>query len=88
MRTALFLVSGFLLLAAFCIWARLFSENLPSAASWATSLFVLVWLGITGFNMWVGVNKAGYSAAEEMPVLLLLFGIPVAAALLLKWKVL
>lgn len=88
MRTALFLGSGFLLLAAFCIWARLFAENFPAAASWATGLFLVVWLAITGFNMWVGVNKAGYSAAEELPVLLLLFGVPAVAALLLKWKLL
>ncbi|MDQ7957126.1 MAG: hypothetical protein REJ24_18870 [Rhodocyclaceae bacterium] len=88
MRTALFLGSGFLMLAAFVIWARLFSENFPAAAAWAIGLFLVVWLGITGFNMWVGVSKAGYSAAEELPVLLLLFGVPAAAALLLKWKLL
>ncbi len=88
MRTALFLGSGFLMLAAFFIWARLFAENFPAAASWATGLFLVGWLAITGFNMWVGVSKAGYSAAEELPVLLLLFGVPAVAALLLRWKLL
>lgn len=88
MRTALFLGSGFLLLAAVFIWARLFSENFPAAGGWLTGLFIVVWLGITGFNMWVGVNKAGYSASEELPVLLVLFGIPAIAAVLLKWKLL
>lgn len=86
MRTALFLAAGFLLLAAFLILARLFSENYPSASAWATSAFLLLWLALTGANMWTGVSKAGYSVAEELPILALLFGVPAVAALLLKWK--
>ena len=88
MRTALFLLAGFLLLAALLILARLFAENYPSATTWATFGFVLLWLLVTAVNMWVGVNRAGYSAAEEFPILLLLFGVPAIAALVLKWKVL
>jgi hypothetical protein len=88
MRTTLFLAAGLLLLAAFFILARLFSENYPSAATWATIAFLVLWLVVTGANMWVGVNKAGYSAAEELPILLLLFGVPAVVAILLKWKVL
>ena len=86
MRTALFLLAGFLLLAAFLVLARLFSSNYPSATSVATTGFVVLWLAITGFNMWVGVTKAGYSAAEELPILLLLFGLPAIVAVVLKWK--
>lgn len=86
--TVLFLAAGFLLLAAFFILARLFSENYPSATSWATFAFIALWLVLTGANMWVGVAKAGYSASEELPILLLLFGVPAAVAILLKWKVL
>ena len=86
MRTGLFLVSGFLLLAACLVLAKLFSGNYPSASSVAIAVFVAVWLALTGFNMWVGVSKAGYSVTEELPILLLLFGVPVAAALVLKWK--
>lgn len=54
----------------------------------AIGTFLLLWLALTGFNMWVGVFKAGYSVAEELPVLLLLFGVPAVAAVVLKWKVL
>lgn len=86
MRTGLFLLAGFLLLAASAILARLFSQNYPSAASVATGAFVVLWLALTGFNMWVGVARAGYSVAEELPILLLLFGVPAAAAVLLRWK--
>jgi hypothetical protein len=88
MRTALFLASGLLLLAAFFILAKLFSENYPEAAMWATIAFVVLWLVVTAVNMWVGVNKAGYSAVEELPVFLLLFGVPAVVAIALKWKVL
>jgi len=88
MRTALFLVAGFLLLTAFLVLARLFASHYPSATTWATSGFLAIWLLVTAANMWVGVNKAGYSAAEELPILLLLFGVPALAAIVLKWKVL
>lgn len=88
MRTALFLASGFLLLAAALILAKLFSQNLPSATTWATAGFALLWLAVTGANMWVGVTKAGYSPAEELPIFVLLFGIPAVVAAVLKWKVL
>jgi hypothetical protein len=86
MRTGLFLLAGFLLLASLFVMARLFAENFPSASLVATAVFVVLWLGLTGFNMWVGVARAGYTVAEELPVLLLLFGVPAAVAVLLKWK--
>jgi len=86
MRTALFLLAGFLLLASVLIVAKLFSANYPAATGWATVAFVAFWLVVTAANMWVGVNKAGYSMSEELPILLLLFGVPALVALLLKWK--
>ncbi|HTT11279.1 MAG TPA: hypothetical protein VMG60_10355 [Burkholderiaceae bacterium] len=88
MRTALFLLAGFLLLAAFLVLARLFAQHYPSATTWATIAFVLAWFLVTAANMWVGVNRAGYSAAEEVPILLLLFGAPALAAVVLKWRLL
>jgi hypothetical protein len=36
--------------------------------------------------MWIGISKAGYSVAEELPILLLLFVVPVAAAVLVRWR--
>jgi hypothetical protein len=88
MRTGLFLLAGFLLLTGALILARLFAENYPSATAVATGIFLLLWLVLAGFNMWVGVSKAGYSVAEELPILLLLFGVPAVVAVVLKWKVL
>jgi hypothetical protein len=88
MRTALFLVAGFLLLAASLLLGRLFSANYPGATVVATIAFVALWLVIAGANMWVGVVRAGYSVIEELPIFLLIFGLPAAVAILLKWKVL
>jgi hypothetical protein len=88
MRTGLFLLAGFLLLAASVVLARLFSHDFPSAGTTAIAVFLVAWLALTGVNLWVGVNKAGYTVAEELPILLLLFGVPAAAAMLLRWKLL
>jgi hypothetical protein len=88
MRTALFLFAGALLLAAALILGKLFSANTPGATLVATVAFVGVWLVIAATNMWVGVAKAGYSAGDELPIFLLVFGLPALAAVLLKWKVL
>lgn len=85
MRTALFMLSGFLLLAACAVLARLFSGNYPRATLVGTVIFAVLWLLASGANLWVGVSKAGYSFNEEFPIFLLIFGVPVLAAVLLKW---
>ena len=87
MRTGLFLLAGLLLLAASLLLGRLFSANYPAATTLATILYVAVWVMIAGANMWVGVAKAGYSVAEELPIFALIFGVPAAVAIILKWKV-
>jgi len=86
MRTVLFLAVGFLLLAAFLILGRLFSANYPSARYAATVAFILCWLLISVFNLWVGVSKAGYTVADELPTFLLIFAVPAAVAVILKWR--
>jgi hypothetical protein len=88
MRTALFLVAGFLFLAASLLLGRLFSANYPGATVVASVVYVAFWFIIAGTNMWVGVARAGYSLAEELPIFLLIFGLPAAVAIILKWQVL
>jgi hypothetical protein len=36
--------------------------------------------------MWLGVSQAGYSFQEELPILLLIFLLPVAVAVVVNWK--
>ena len=86
MRTGLFLLAGFMFLAASLIVGKLFSENYPGSTTIATVLFVAGWLVIASFNMWTGVAKAGYSVAAELPILALIFGVPAVAAILIRWK--
>jgi hypothetical protein len=86
MRTLLFLLGGLLLLAAFLLLAKLFSVSFADATRWATVAYIALWLVIAAANMWIGVARAGYSVAEELPIFVLIFGLPTAVALLLKWK--
>ncbi|WP_076591849.1 hypothetical protein [Herminiimonas arsenitoxidans] len=88
MRTLSFLLAGLLILAAFVLLARLFSANYPAAMTWATTIFVTLWFGIAAFNMWIGIDQAGYSFGEELPIFLLIFGVPAALSAFLRWKVL
>jgi len=87
MRTALFLLVGFLLLAACMLLGKLFSSNYSNAMLAATLIFVALWLGISGANLWVGVAKAGYTVREELPIFLLIFGVPAIVAIFLKWRI-
>jgi hypothetical protein len=86
MRTGLFLFAGFLFLAGSLIVGKLFSSNYPAATTAATVLFVIVWLAMAAANMWVGVAKAGYAVSEELPIFALIFAVPAAVALLVRWK--
>ena len=56
------------------------------APNWALALGLGLWLAVTGVNMWTGVSKAGYSVAEELPILALLFLMPAVAAILVRWR--
>ena len=86
MRTVLFVVAGFLLLGASMLLGKLFSTNYPSATSAAIVSYIALWLLIAGFNMWVGVAKAGYSSTEELPIFLIIFAFPSVVAIILKWR--
>ena len=47
--------------------------------------FTLVWFCLSVINLWNGMHRAGYSLREELPFFLLVFGVPVIAALI-AWK--
>ena len=88
MRTGLFLLAGVLLQVAAFVLARLFSAQFSGAAGLALAVYVVGWFAVSAFNMWVGVAKAGYSFAEELPIFLLIFGVPAALAVAVKWRLL
>lgn len=86
MRTAFILVSGLLMFCGLFFYSRLFVQHFPGAVTTATYSFVVLWLAATAFNMWVGISHAGYSLREELPIMLLLFALPAAVALVVRWK--
>ncbi|MFW2273390.1 hypothetical protein [Burkholderia orbicola] len=71
MHTFLATVSGLLLLGVFLLFGELWSTSGPSLGV-AAKAFVPVWFG---------VYRAGYGVREELPVLLIVFGVPAAIAL-------
>jgi hypothetical protein len=52
----------------------------------ATLIFLPLWAIGAGINMYLGVKTAGYSVADEAPILLIVFAVPAAAALGTWWK--
>lgn len=48
--------------------------------------FVVIWFVAAAVNMWIGVSQAGYSFQKELPIFLLIFLLPVAVAVAVKWK--
>ena len=59
----------------------------PRQISTLTGLFIVVWFIVAATNMWIGVAQAGYSVLEELPIFLIIFGLPAIAALLLRYRV-
>ncbi len=58
-----------------------------SAGAAKFSLYFLpVWLLAAAANLLIGVRSAGYSVADELPVLLIVFAIPAAAATIAWWR--
>lgn len=86
MRTLIIIVGGLALWAAFLAVARLVARSSTSSMTTATATFVAVWFVAAAANMWVGVSQAGYSFREELPIFLLIFLLPAAVAVLVKWK--
>ena len=85
MRTAIIIVCGMLLWAG-CIAAAKLTSGSSASFTAATLAFAVIWLCVSAVNLWVGVSKAGYSVAEEIPIFLAVFLLPTALAVLVRWK--
>lgn len=78
MRTLIFIVVG---LALACV-ALYFAP--PPHRLLAASAFSVVWLIVAAFNLRIGLTH-GYTLAQELPIHLLLWGVPVAGAWIGLW---
>ena len=85
MRTAIIILGGFVLLGVMLLAGRWLGGDSGKAIVLAAQIFIPVWLAAAGINMWIGVGK-GYSVGEELPIFLLIFALPAAAAAFVWWK--
>ena len=81
MHTIMVALGGFLLLGL-CLLAGRLMKTMPIAAL----IFIPIWFGAALINLWIGVSRAGYSVAEELPIFLAVFAIPAVVALFIWWK--
>ena len=88
MRTLMIVFGGFVLWGASLGVARLLGGSSALSTWTATVVFAGLWFVLAAANMWVGVSQAGYSFWEELPIFLLIFLLPVAVAVFVKWQVL
>jgi len=86
MRTAIIILAGFALWGICLGIAKLTANLNASSATIATATFVVLWFIAAAANMYVGVAKAGYSFMEELPIFLVIFLVPCAVAVAVKWR--
>jgi hypothetical protein len=85
MHTVIVIGGGFALLLACVLLGHALGGSMPGLVTGA-KLFIPLWLIGAAINMWIGVRQAGYSAAEEFPIFLGIFGVPALVAGLVWWK--
>ncbi|MDZ4299160.1 MAG: hypothetical protein U0998_03565 [Moraxellaceae bacterium] len=79
MRTLTLIVIGLLLAAGLLRLA-------PAAYRTVTVVaFTILWLGVCGWNLQLGLSH-GYTMAEELPIHLALFGLPAAFIWSVWWR--
>jgi len=84
MRTAIIIVGGLILVGLYALVGRWLGGTKGMVTG--IQVFIGLWLIAAGLNMWMGVAKAGYSVAEELPIFLVIFALPAAAAGFIWWK--
>lgn len=85
MHVLMVMAGGLVLLGVFVLFGWLWGANAAGMAL-AAKVFLPGWLLIAAVNMWVGVAHAGYSAREELPILLIVFAVPALAAGIAVWQ--
>ncbi len=85
MHMLMVIAGGIVLLGVFLLFGHLWGGTTPALAT-AAKVFIPVWLIISAANLWVGVNRAGYTVAQELPILLAVFAVPAAVAAIVIWQ--
>lgn len=86
MHTLLVILAGFALLALCLLVGRGLGGPGAAPPIPAIKAFLALWLIGAGINLYIGVARAGYSVAEELPIFLVVYAVPAAVAGLLWWR--
>ena len=76
MHTLMLVVGGLVALGIFVLAAVLLGRSVADGAR----IFVWPWLAVSLINMFIGVYWANIHYSAEIPVLVIVFGVPAAAA--------
>jgi hypothetical protein len=79
------IAGGVVLLGVFCLFGRLWGGDTAGVVM-AAKIFIPAWLVIALVNLWVGVTRAGFTVMQELPILLIVFAVPAAIALVIAWQ--
>lgn len=85
MHMLLVIIGGLLLCGVFALFGKLWGGDIAGVVT-GLKLFIPAWLVVALINMWVGVTKAGYTVAQELPILLIVFAVPAIAAGIAMWQ--
>ena len=85
MHTIFVIGTGLVLLAVFVLAGRQLGGGTIAAATSAALWFIPFWFVAAALNLAVGVRH-GYTVLEELPIGLLVFGVPAACAVGFWWR--
>lgn len=84
MHTLRVIGGGLALLAVFLIIGRVAGGVQGSGLARAALWFLPAWFAASVVNLWIGVSRAGYTVEQELPILLVVFGVPAVLALIIR----
>jgi hypothetical protein len=85
MHMLLVIIGGAILLGVFVLFGKLWGGDAAGMAL-AAKAFIPAWLVVSLVNLWVGVTRAGYTVAQELPILVVVFAVPAAIAIAVAWQ--
>ena len=85
MHTVKIIGIGFALLGLLLFAASRMRLGGGNPVGYAVKLFIPLWFVGALINLGIGVIRAGYTVAEELPIGAVVFGVPALSALLIAW---
>jgi hypothetical protein len=85
MHTIMVIGGGLVTLAIFMLVGRSIGGGTAAAAARAALWFLPCWLIAAGINLYIGTTH-DYTVAEELPIGLVVFGVPAIVAAIIWWR--